>query len=382
MRTALDSLRFPSVCARTALFAAACLAAFSGLARAQLDLQSWTLVDPYNRWSKNHPTPTSCRMDETATSSSVGPGWVLSPFTLPATASFEVTVKPLANGDDDLIGVAFSWQSNTQHLLLDWKKNTQAFNWGDPVAINDDTAEAGLKLKKIAGSFTRDGLWGGTDGLGVTTLAGPTGTGWVDDVARTFRFMITPGRVVIERDGVQVFDLTDPAVTAGRIAVYSFSQDDVIFSNVSIAPGGPFVYCTAGTSTHGCTPSISAVGLPSLGASSGYTLSITGVEGQKQGLIFYGVSGAAINAWGTGGTSYLCVKSPTQRMSAQSSGGTNAACNGLLSEDWLAFLAANPTSLGAPFSPGTPINAQGWYRDPSAVKTTNLSNALEFVLVP
>lgn len=364
--------------ATVALLTALC----TGQAAAQLDLQSWTLVDPYNRWSTSNPTPTACRMDETATSSVVGPGWVVSPFVLPGTASFEVTVQPLTTSDDDFIGVAFSYESSTHHLLLDWKRGTQSFNWNDPVAVNDDLAEAGMKIKKIDGSFTRDGLWGGTDGLGVSTIVGPLTPGWVGNVAYVLAFDITPGHVVIRRDGVQIFDVFDPAVTAGRIAFYSFSQDDLVFSNVTIAPGGPLVYCTAGVSTNACTPSIGATGSPTLLANSGYTLSVANMEGQKQGLLFYGVSGQAISPWSPGSTSFLCVKTPTQRMSVQNSGGTTGQCDGLLSQDWLAFRASNPAALGAPFSPGQSINAQGWYRDPAAAKTTNLSNALEFILLP
>ncbi len=205
-------------------------------ALAQLDLTTWTLVDPYNRWTKNHPTSTSCRFDETATSSTVGPGWVVSPFVLASSANFAVTVQALANGDDDLFGIAFSYQSNARFLLLDWKQGTQSFDWGDPVVVNDDVAEAGLKVKKALGSWTRDGLWGGTDGLGVSTIAGPLAPGWVDNATYRFEFSILPGRVVVRRDGVQVFDVTDPAITTGRIALYAFSQDDVIFSNVTAGP--------------------------------------------------------------------------------------------------------------------------------------------------
>jgi len=203
---------------------------------AQLDLRSWSLVDPYNRWSKTNPTPTTCRMDETASSSTVGPGWVVSPFALRATASFEVTLQATGNGDDDFVGIAFSYQSSTKHVLLDWKKFGQTFNWGDTVAVNDDNAELGMKLKKIDGSFTRDGLWGGTDGLGVSTFAGPLAPGWADNTAYRFEFSITPGRVVIRRNGVQIFDVSNPAITAGRIAFYSFSQDNVTFSNVHACP--------------------------------------------------------------------------------------------------------------------------------------------------
>lgn len=142
------------------------------------------------------------------------------------------------------------------------------------------------------------------------------------------------------------------------------------------------VYCTAGTSTNGCVPTIGAIGTARASATSGFTISVTALEGQKQGLIFYGISGRSIAPWGSGGTSFLCVKSPTQRTSSQSTGGTTNACDGALSVDWLAYLAASPSALGNPFSAGQLVNAQGWYRDPPAVKTTNLSAALEFTVVP
>ena len=171
-------------------------------------------------------------MDETAASATVGPGWVVSPFDVPADATVEVSVRALANGDDDLIGIAFSYQSASQHVLMHWKQNTQVFNWGDTTVVNDDVAEVGIKVLRINGSFTRDGLWGGTDGAGVSTLAGPVGTGWVDNTTYRFRFALTPGRVVISRDGTQILDVSSPAITGGRIALFSFSQDDVIFSDV------------------------------------------------------------------------------------------------------------------------------------------------------
>jgi hypothetical protein len=129
-------------------------------------------------------------------------------------------------------------------------------------------------------------------------------------------------------------------------------------------------------------PTIGAIGTARASATSGFTISVTALEGQKQGLIFYGISGRSIVPWGSGGTSFLCVKSPTQRTSSQSTGGTTNACDGALSVDWLAYLAASPSALGNPFSAGQLVNAQGWYRDPPAVKTTNLSAALEFTVVP
>ena len=108
---------------------------------------------------------------------------------------------------------------------------------------------------------------------------------------------------------------------------------------------------------------------------------MTGVEGQKSGIIFYGVSGPSASGWGPS-SSILCVKPPTQRTPGQSSGGTSGACDGLFTLDWNAYVAANPTALGAPFGPGDSVWVQGWFRDPPSPKTTSLSNGLTFTLLP
>ncbi len=153
-----------------------------------------------------------------------------------------------------------------------------------------------------------------------------------------------------------------------------------------VASGGgcpaPAAYCTPGTTSNGCTPTLDATGVPSVSASSGFVLSANGVEGQKAGLIFYGVSGRNALPWAPGSTSFFCVKSPTQRLPSASSGGTANQCDGVLSNDLAAYLFANPSSLGMPFSPGDVVQAQAWFRDPPAVKTTNLTGGLEFTWCP
>jgi hypothetical protein len=143
-----------------------------------------------------------------------------------------------------------------------------------------------------------------------------------------------------------------------------------------------FSYCTSSSTSNGCHPAISGVGVPSATASSGFAIRVDGVEGQKQGLLFYGVSGQQALPWATGSTSYLCVKTPTQRLNAQSTGGTFAQCNGALVEDWHAFMSSHPSALGNPRSVGATFDAQGWFRDPPAPKTTNTSDALHFTLAP
>ena len=86
--------------------------------------------------------------------------------------------------------------------------------------------------------------------------------------------------------------------------------------------------------------------------------------------------------WATGSTSFLCVKAPTQRLTTLGSGGTNNACNGAFSIDWLAWMATHPTAVGQPLTSGQKFQGQCWFRDPSASATTNLSQGLEWTLCP
>jgi hypothetical protein len=43
---------------------------------------------------------------------------------------------------------------------------------------------------------------------------------------------------------------------------------------------------------------------------------------------------------------------------------------------------ANPSALGQPWMAGDKAYLQAWYRDPAAVKTTNLSGGLELTYQP
>ncbi len=137
-------------------------------------------------------------------------------------------------------------------------------------------------------------------------------------------------------------------------------------------------YCTAGTSASGCQATLSSTGVPSATASSGFVVSATGVEGQKDGLFFFAENGRQANSWGSG-TSFQCVVPPVKRTGLQSATGTTGACDGSFSQDVNAYLRANPQKdpgLGAT------VQMQLWYRDPqnTSNQTTSLSNALEFVI--
>ena len=141
-------------------------------------------------------------------------------------------------------------------------------------------------------------------------------------------------------------------------------------------------YCVAGTSTNGCQPAIGATSSTfSLQGTQPFQLAVYSSEPQKAGLIFYGVNGRADSPWGLG-SSRLCVAPPLQRMTVQNSGGVLGHCTATFSEDWRAYMQQQPTAIGNPLSAGQRINVQGWYRDPPAPKTTNLTGALEFFVVP
>jgi hypothetical protein len=76
------------------------------------------------------------------------------------------------------------------------------------------------------------------------------------------------------------------------------------------------------------------------------------------------------------------VKAPTQRTANQGSGGTANACNGLMSLNWDLYQQTHPTALGNPWLVGAKAYVQGWYRDPPACKTTQLTQAIALTYVP
>ncbi len=146
----------------------------------------------------------------------------------------------------------------------------------------------------------------------------------------------------------------------------------------------PTTYCApvGGGTSSGCLPSISASANPSLSLSAPCSITVANVEGQKTGIVFYGVSGATNLLWCAGGNSFFCVKAPTQRTFVASSGGVANQCNGSLLLDWDAYQAANTSALGNPWSLGSKAYVQSWFRDPPSCKTTFMSQAIELTYVP
>ena len=181
---------------------------------------------------------------------------------------------------------------------------------------------------------------------------------------------------------------SNAAPTTGDVTVTLFkpgTPTTVTFTGVEV-PGsscgiiGP--YCTSSITSNFCIPSMGGSGTPSASAASGFTLSCTQVEGNKQGLFYYGMNQSA-TSWAVGSSSIKCVANPTQRLPALNSGGATGSCAGVLSIDWNAWRASSSASaVGSPFAAGQTFHAQAWFRDPPAPKATNLSNGFTFTLCP
>jgi len=148
-------------------------------------------------------------------------------------------------------------------------------------------------------------------------------------------------------------------------------------------PADAATYCTAGTSVSGCRAVLSACGVSSASAASGFWLRANRVEGAKKGLFFFGANGRQAQAWGNG-SSFQCVVPPVKRASLLLGSGTTASCDGSFSQDlnalWCPVCPKPNHNPGA----GVVVQAQLWYRDPlnTSNQTTSLSDAIEFSVGP
>jgi Tol biopolymer transport system component len=215
------------------------------------------------------------------------------------------------------------------------------------------------------------------------------------DVYMRDRLAGTTERMSVSTAGVQNSSVNQfPTISSdGRRVVFESPASTLVASDTNNAydvflrdrgAPQPMSYCTPGTTSNGCAATIAASANPSVSLANACNISVVNVEGQKLGLLFYGIdnTGFTPSPWAAGSTSSLCVKPPTQRTPVQNSGGTANQCNGTLGVDWNAFQLAYPSALGNPWLAGNKAYVQAWFRDPPAPKTTNLSNALELTYQP
>jgi hypothetical protein len=139
----------------------------------------------------------------------------------------------------------------------------------------------------------------------------------------------------------------------------------------------------------GCRATLYASGIPSASEPSGFTLVSAYVEGNKDGLYFFGINGRQAVPWGDpskGCTSVQCVAPPVKRGPLLPGVAGPVACRGNFLYDLNAHWTSRPShNPGA----GATVQAQLWFRDPQSPcaatrsrATTSLSDALEFQVAP
>jgi hypothetical protein len=278
--------------------------------------------------------------------------------------------------------------------MLGLRSDGSVVGWGrnDSSQCNPPALPAGISYVEIASgddlSVARrsDGnvvAWGLNIAGSLAVPALPAGTAYVSISAGGLSGMARRSDgVVVNWGGPVVLYPGVPVAPAGSVLVDGMitGNSNSVFRIESCTTGT--IYCTAGITTNGCSATMSASGLASASAPSGFVLACQNVEGQKLGLILYGISGPRATEWAPGSTSLLCVEPPIRRMTAQGSGGSIGTCTGALSSDWLAFVSAHPGTLGTPLMPGATFYAQGWFRDLPAPGGTSLSDAIVWALAP
>ena len=165
-----------------------------------------------------------------------------------------------------------------------------------------------------------------------------------------------------------------PAGTTGNVTYTAVSSDDVgntgVSATLAYSVEGVESYCTAGTSASGCQALLSASGTASASRRRGFTLSASTVEGQKDGLFFFGTNGQQANPWGNS-TSFQCVVPPVVRTPPLDRHGTIGLCDGAFSLDLNAVWYPAPKPAKNPGAAAV-VQAQLWYRDP--LNTANNQN--------
>ncbi|MBM3991730.1 MAG: hypothetical protein FJ298_12075 [Planctomycetes bacterium] len=177
--------------------------------------------------------------------------------------------------------------------------------------------------------------------------------------------------------GVYTLSILDwqPQQNSGHLAAW-----ELCFDHVS----GPVTYCPQPVvgSTFGCVGTIAASGSPDVQHAGSCVISVSGIDGARAAVLFYGRSGRFGQPWCGSSPNYLCVRQPLARLVQASSGGTLGSCNGTLQLDWNARMSSVGAPLGEPFRAGESVHVQAWFRDPPACKQSRLTDALELTYTP